>query len=82
MTIEELRRCHQARPFQPFRIHMANDRSVDVDHPEYMAFSRQGRIAYVTTAGDGLESIDLLLVSSLEQITKKSHRRRNGREQH
>jgi hypothetical protein len=79
MTIEELRRVHQVRPFEPFRIHMADGRSVDVDHPEYMSFSRRGRVAYVSTPGEGLESIDLLLIASLEKITRRSHRRRNGR---
>jgi hypothetical protein len=79
MTVEELRRQHEIQPFVPLRIHMANGRSVDVDHPRFMMFSRTGRVAYVSTPGDGMESIDLLLISSLEQITKKTAKGRNGK---
>ncbi len=82
MTIEEVRRQHQAQPFNPFRINMADGRSVDVDHPEFLAFSRNGRVVYVTTPGHGLESIDLLLVSSLTAIRKQEKRSGNGRKKH
>lgn len=79
MTVEELRRYHEGNPFTPFRIHMSNGRSVDVDHPRFMMFSRTGRVAYVSTPGDGMESIDLLHITSLEQLNKKSSKGRNGK---
>jgi hypothetical protein len=79
MTIEELRKHHRSEPFVPFRIHMANGRSLDVVHPELLSFSGSGRVAYVSTPDDAHESVDLLLISSLELIAKKAHRRRNGR---
>jgi hypothetical protein len=37
MTIEQLRQMHQARPFRPFRVHMADGRHLDVAHPEFLA---------------------------------------------
>jgi hypothetical protein len=80
MTINELRAHYEERPFQPFRIHAADGRSVDVDHPEFMAFSRSGRVTYVSKVGGGFETIDLLLISSLERIPKKPSRGRNGRQ--
>ena len=43
MTIEQLRQMHQARPFAPFRVHMADGRHLDVDHPEFLAQTPAGR---------------------------------------
>ena len=39
MTVDQLRRMHQARPFQPFEIYLADGRSIAVDHPELLAIS-------------------------------------------
>jgi hypothetical protein len=69
MTIEQLRKMHEARPFQPFRIHMADGRHLDVVHPEFLAHSPSGRTISVATPDDVFEVIDLLLVTSLEPIT-------------
>lgn len=68
MTIEQVRSMHAARPFRPFRIHMADGRSVDVQHPEFLAQSPTGRTIMVAKADETFEIIDLLLVTSLEPI--------------
>ncbi|HSH39063.1 MAG TPA: hypothetical protein VK993_09780 [Chthoniobacterales bacterium] len=44
-------------PFQPFRIHMANRRSADVPHPEFMFISRTGRRLVVDMPDDSFEII-------------------------
>jgi hypothetical protein len=72
MTTEQLRRFHQARPF---RIHLADGRSVDVDHPELLATSPSGRTIAVYTDPNAAEIIDLLLVTSLRP-TNGARRRR------
>jgi len=80
MTIERLRKMHEARPFRPFRIHMADGRHLDVVHPEFLAHSRSGRTISVATPDDVFEVIDLLLVTSLEPIsdaTKGTSRKRS-----
>ena len=66
MTIEQLREMHLARPFQPFDIHLADGRTLTVDHPEFLSQSRTGRTIYVTSSDDRLEIVDLLLVVSLK----------------
>jgi hypothetical protein len=65
MTIDQVRRLHQAQPFQPFRIHLADSRAIDVAHPELMAINEPGRTVVVAHEG-AFEIIDLLLVTSLE----------------
>lgn len=67
MTIERLRAAWKSQPFQPFRIHTADGRSVTVGHPDYLSMSSGGRTIVVNHAHDeGLEIIDLLLVTNLE----------------
>ncbi len=68
MTIEQLRRMHQARPFRPFRVHMADGRHLDVSHPEFLAHTPAGRTVVIAQPDESFELIDLLLVTSLEPI--------------
>lgn len=79
MTLEALRKYHQAQPFRPFvLLHMADGRSARVDLPEFLAYTGGGRTIIVDDAvGDGSEIVDLLLVASVQVLD--SRRRRNGR---
>jgi len=65
MTTDQLKSFMSARPFRPFRIHMADGQTVDVNHPEWIAYAG-GRIALVAKPDDSFEVVDLLLVPSLE----------------
>ncbi len=65
MTIQEIKKAHQTRPFQPFDLHLADGRVVPVAHPEFLAQSPTGRCVYVGLE-DGLEVVDLLLVTGLK----------------
>jgi len=78
MTIDQVRRLHQSQPFQPFRIHLADSRAIEVTHPELMAINEPGRTIVVAHEG-AFEIIDLLLVTSLEMMNghaRQSRRRR------
>ena len=77
MTIEQLRNLHEKRPFSPFRIHLADGRHLDVDHPEFLAQSPTGRTLIVTRPDDSFEVVDMLLVTSLE--VRNGHARRARR---
>jgi hypothetical protein len=65
MTIEQLRKMLQARPFEPFDVHMADGRSLPVEHPEFLALSPAGRTISVGLADGNFEIVDLLLATSL-----------------
>ena len=69
MTIEQLRKYHQTRPFQPFRIFLADGRHLDVRHPEFLAMTPSGRTIGVADSDHTIETIDLLLVTSLKPLT-------------
>ncbi len=78
MTIEQLRKLHQARPFRPFRVHLADSRAFEVKHPEFLARSESGRTISIADSDDAFEIIDLLLVTSLELIDGRSKRSRSS----
>ncbi len=65
MTSEEVRKHLRANPFQPFTVHLADGRSFDVLHSEFMAVSDGGRLAAITHKRT-FEVVDLLLVTSIE----------------
>ncbi|HEY3246335.1 MAG TPA: hypothetical protein VGM03_23570 [Phycisphaerae bacterium] len=80
MTIEQLRKMHQATPFQPFDIHLADGRSLPVDHPEFLATDPPGRTISVGLSDGTFEVVDLLLVTSLKpRANGRSPRRRAAR---
>jgi hypothetical protein len=65
MTIEQLREHVRATPFQPFDIYTADGRVRPVDHPEFVAVPHAGRTIAVARQDGVIETIDLLLVTSL-----------------
>ena len=81
MTIEHVREMHRARPFVPFAIHVADGRTLPVDHPENLAFAGAGRCIGVGRADGVIEIVDLLLVTSLEPRANGKSRRRRPRPQ-
>ncbi len=66
MTIEQLRNVHQARPFRPFTIHMADGRALHVPHSEFMSHSPSGRTVIVYHDDEKFSIVDLLLVNEVE----------------
>lgn len=66
MTIEQVRTAHSSRPFKPFVLHLADGRSLAVQHPENMALSPSGRTVSVYQDDDATHIVDLLLVTDME----------------
>ena len=71
MTTDQLRARIAARPFVPFVIHMADGRSAEVRHPEWVAYAG-GRVGVVMKPDETFEVVDLLLVPSLETVGRPS----------
>ncbi len=76
MRLEQLVQLHKAEPFQPFRIHLADGRHLDVKHPEFLAYTPKVRIAVVMRLDGTFEIVDLMLVTSLEVLDGKPRSRR------
>ncbi len=68
MTIDRLKQMQRAQPFRPYRIHLADGRHLDVEHPDLVARSPSGRTAIVYKPDESFEIVDLLLVCTLEVL--------------
>jgi hypothetical protein len=79
MTIEQLRAMHRAQPFVPFDIHLADGRALAVEHPENLAYFGAGRCIGVARSEGLIETVELLLVTSLEPHGNGSARRGRSR---
>lgn len=79
MNIEKLKEVHQARPFRQFRLHMADGGTLDVTHPESLAYSPKGRTVIVVFPDESSQWIDLLLVSRIEIGHGRNGRRKKKR---
>lgn len=73
MTTEQFRAALHVQPFQPLTIRMADGRSFDVRHPDFVAHSHSGRTVIVVQPDDSYSVLDLLLMTELEVSA------RNGR---
>jgi hypothetical protein len=70
---DQFRSSLRAVPFVPFRIHLVDQRSFDVPHPEFVMLVPSGRTAYVEPPGlDAAEVVDVSLTVSLQPITPPS----------
>ena len=81
MTVEQLKAMQQAQPFQPYRMHMADGRHLDVAHRDFLARSPAGRTVVVCKPDETFEVVDLLLVASLKVLDGKRNGRRGRRGQ-
>ena len=75
MTIDQLRQLYSARPFRAFDLHLADSRTLTVEHPEQLAISPTGRMIHVAHTDDTVESVDLLLVVSVRPRSNGAQRR-------
>jgi len=66
MTIEQLNVAMHAIPFRPFTIRMADGRSFQVKHRDFISRSPSGRTVIVHGEGDSYRVLDLLLMTELE----------------
>ena len=79
MTIEQLQKMHQAQPFQPFDLCLADGRTLPVNHPEFLSRTPNGRTVAVGLDDGSHEIVDLLLVVSLKPRANGHRARRRPR---
>jgi len=78
MTISEFRNLLVARPFRVFTIHLADGRSIPVNHREFALSSSSRRRVIVYQPDDSFDIIDMLPVTSLTVNGKnRSERKRS-----
>ena len=68
MTSTTVKDMLRASPFKPFRVHMGNDRALDVPHPEFAWVAPNNREAVISSPEGGLEIVDILMIQSIETL--------------
>ncbi|MFH1110038.1 MAG: hypothetical protein V1790_12720 [Planctomycetota bacterium] len=76
MTVEQLRNVHQAKPFHPYTLKVADGSRIAVRHPEFLSVSPVGRTVIVWQPDGSFEVLDLLLVASILVQDGKTRARR------
>lgn len=66
MTIEQFRATLKQQPFCPFTIRMADGRTFDVTHRDFVMQSPSGRTVIVYQSDDSYSVLDLLLMTELQ----------------
>ena len=77
MTTEALSKIHKAKPFRPFIIRLGDGQALPVNHPEFLAYSPNSRIATVYAHDGSFELVDRLLITGLE--VGRNGQRRTGK---
>jgi hypothetical protein len=66
MNIGVLRTLHEARPFVPFTITVADGRKLNVRHNEFLYFFPSGRALMLTHDDDRFTLIDMPMITSVD----------------
>lgn len=67
MAAQELRAALQATPFRPFVARMADGRSFEIRHPDFLLVRPNGRTAFAfSPSGDEFSILDMLLMTEIE----------------
>lgn len=84
MQIEQIRRAHDAKPFDAFTVCLTDGQRIPVRHPEYLYIAPGPVRAFVLASEDGTyRVVDALLVTTLEFASGRARKREgsgpNGR---
>jgi hypothetical protein len=71
-TREQLRTMTTAQPFRPFVIRLADGQSFEVNHPEFVACSPNGRELVVYGDDGAMHLLEVLLVAEMARIPAQS----------
>ena len=63
MTIEQLQAVYNAQPFRPFDLHLADGRSIPVQHRDFIMRVPRGRTIVVAEPNGRLHILDFLLIT-------------------
>ena len=72
MDIDGVREALHREPFEPFLMRLADGRSLEVRHPEFVAVGRRRIVVITDDEVESWSAIEPLLIVSLDSIPRKS----------
>ena len=76
VTVNQIRKALETRPFKPFVLLITGGREYCVPHPEFLMITPPGRTIVVADRDGAVEIIDLILVESLHFTNGRSRSRK------
>lgn len=78
MKAEDIRTVHDAVPFRPFNLVLADGRAFRVPHPDFLSISPKGTALALWEEDGGIGSyLDTALITEIRLEAKGSKRRRS-----
>lgn len=75
MTLEQLRKAYETRPFEPFDLYIADGRRIPVPHQEFIYIPPGTGRTFIVSDSNGItETVDLLLVTSIRRMNGRAKR--------
>jgi hypothetical protein len=71
MTMQEIQRLREAKPFEPSRVLVADGNQYEVWHPEHLSQNPSGRMIAIGLEDDSFVTLDLLLVTGVQRGIKE-----------
>lgn len=70
MNIEDVRSHLKTEPFEAFEMRLSNGRVYTVDHPDFIALSRDGRTVAFYTDDGRLVTIAVQHINTIEKLNR------------
>lgn len=75
MAPDRVRDALKATPFRPFTVELPTAKRVHIKHPDYAFLSPAGRTLIVEKDNEGMEMIDVFLITNLSFPAAKARKR-------
>jgi hypothetical protein len=70
VNLDDIRNHVKTEPFEPFEMRLSNGRVYTVDHPEFIAMSRDGRTVAFYTDDGRLVTIAVQHINTIEKLNR------------
>jgi hypothetical protein len=80
MNVKSIKEFCEEKPFRPFTVHLADGRSIPVEHPEMVLYPPSGQEVMIYQPDNSFDFIDVFQITSLRQKRKpagKSQKKSN-----
>lgn len=78
MSVSTIRDAIAAKPFRPFVVRVADQRSYEIPHPEFIAIGPGGRTVVVFLEDDGASILDMPLITGIDLKPSAPKKRRKS----
>jgi hypothetical protein len=78
VTAEQIKKAQERAPFRPYLLHLSDQRSMRIEHPDYLWIIPGGRNIAIADDSGAVEIVDLIHVTSLHIGTNGKPRKRKA----